>query len=142
MSETIQPQSLVTLHYRISLSDGALLISTFESTPTTLQLGKGELLPSLEQMLLGLETGTHTFFDLTPEQAFGPRREELVERVDRKDVPEDVTEIPSIMEFTAPNGARYSGVLTEMDEVSARVDFNHPLAGKAIRFEVKIIGVL
>lgn len=142
MSETVQPQSLVTLHYRISLADGQPLVSTFESTPTTLKLGQSELLPTLENMLLGLKAGMHRAFELSPEEAFGPYRDELVERVARRDMPAEIEEIPSIMEFTAPDGSRYSGVVTEMDDAAALVDFNHPLAGKAIRFEVKIVGVL
>jgi FKBP-type peptidyl-prolyl cis-trans isomerase SlpA len=48
----------------------------------------------------------------------------------------------SIMEFTAPDGSRYSGLVREIDTQSALIDFNHPLAGKHINFEVQVIGVL
>ncbi len=141
MTQTIQPNSLVTLHYRIALENGQPLISTFEGTPATLQLGVGELLPSLERLLAGIEVGTRHSFTLAPSQAFGEHRPDLVERVRREHMPDEEIEALTIMEFAAPDGSRYSGLVREIDEASALVDFNHPLAGKTIRFEVEIIGV-
>ena len=142
MSTTIQPDSLVTLHYRITLDNGQPLISTFEGTPATLQLGNGELLPSLEKLLTGLESGSEQAFDLQAEEAFGAWRPELVERVQRRNMPEEQIEAMSIMEFTAPDGSRYSGLVREIDDESALIDFNHPLAGKRIRFEVRVVGIM
>ncbi|HRQ56810.1 MAG TPA: FKBP-type peptidyl-prolyl cis-trans isomerase [Azoarcus taiwanensis] len=142
MSTTIQPDSLVTLHYRITLDNGQPLISTFEGTPATLQLGNAELLPSLEKLLTGLEIGCEQVFELEAEQAFGAWRPELVERVQRRHMPEENIEAMSIMEFTAPDGSRYSGLVREIDEESALIDFNHPLAGKSIRFEVRVVGIM
>ena len=69
------------------------------------------------------------------------RQYELVERVKREHMPEEEIEAMSIMEFTAPDGSRYSGLVREIDAQSALIDFNHPLAGKAIRFEVQVIGI-
>ncbi len=142
MSDTIQANSLVTLHYRITLENGQPLVSTFDGTPATLQLGNGELLASLEALLTGLESGAERVFDLEPGQAFGDWRPDLVERVQRRHIPEPDLEAMSIMEFTAPDGSRYSGLVREVDEQSALIDFNHPLAGKSIRFEVRIIGTM
>lgn len=142
MSETVAPDSLVTLHYRIALENGQPLISTFEGHPATLQLGAGELLPNLERLLIALHAGDTNSFSLLPEQAFGAHRPELVERVRREHMAEPDIEPMSVMEFSAPDGSRYSGLVTEIDKSWATIDFNHPLAGKAIRFDVKIIGVL
>jgi FKBP-type peptidyl-prolyl cis-trans isomerase SlpA len=142
LSTTIQPDSLVTLHYRITLDNGQPLISTFEGTPATLQLGNGELLPSLEKLLTGLHSGSEQAFELAAEQAFGAWRPELVERVQRRHMPEENIEAMSIMEFTAPDGSRYSGLVREIDDESALIDFNHPLAGKSIRFEVRVVGIM
>ena len=142
MSRTVQPDNLVTLHYRITLENGQPLISTFEGTPATLQLGAGELLPTLEALLTGLEEGSCHTFSLEPAQAFGDHKAELVERVQRRHMNEDDIEPMSIMEFTAPDGSRYSGLVREIDDESALIDFNHPLAGKSIRFEVEVIGIL
>jgi FKBP-type peptidyl-prolyl cis-trans isomerase SlpA len=142
VTQIVQPDSLVTLHYRIALENGQPLISTFEGTPATLQLGSGELLPNLERLLAGLESGTRQQFTLAPEDAFGPHKPDLMERVRREHMPDEQIEALSIMEFTAPDGSRYSGLVREIDEASALIDFNHPLAGKTIRFEVEVIGIM
>ncbi|ENO88905.1 FKBP-type peptidyl-prolyl cis-trans isomerase [Thauera linaloolentis] len=141
MNQIVEANSLVTLHYRISLPGGQPLISTFNATPATLQLGAGEMLPAMEQLMVGLVPGTRHVFELEAEQAFGPHRTELIERVKREHMPDEEIEAMSIMEFTAPDGSRYSGLVREIDEQSALIDFNHPLAGKSIHFEVEVIGV-
>ena len=141
MSEAIQANSLATLHSRTPLPSGQPLISTFNAPPATLQLGAGEMLPAMERLLIGLMPGTHHVFELAADEAFGPYREELVERVKREHMPDEEIEAMSIMEFTAPDGSRYSGLVREIDAQSALIDFNHPLAGKAIRFEVQVIGI-
>jgi len=142
MNKVVEANSLVTLNYRISMENGQPLISTFEGQPATLQLGANEMMPTLEQCFIGLEEGSEKKFTLTPEQAFGPHREELIEIVARKHMPEEDIEPMSVMEFTAPDGSRYSGLVREIDQEKAVIDFNHPLAGKTIHLEVQIIGVL
>ena len=142
MTRTIQPNSLVTLNYRISLESGQPVISTFEGKPATLQLGANEMMPQLEARLAGLEDGSYHSFTLTPEEAFGPYRPELVETVRRQDMPDEPIEAMTIMEFVAPDGSRYSGLVREIDGTQAKVDFNHPLAGKTITLDVEIIGIL
>ena len=142
MTQIVQPDSLLTLHYRISLDNGQALISTFESQPATMQLGHGDIAPTLERCLAGITVGERHTFLLEPENAFGVHREDLVEKVRLEDVP-DGTEVEPmvIMEFTAPDGTRYPGLIREVLDTHAVIDFNHPLAGKSIRFEVEVIGV-
>ncbi|WP_374261524.1 peptidylprolyl isomerase [Zoogloea sp.] len=142
MTQIVQPDSLVTLHYRISLDNGQSLISTFETTPATMQLGRGDLLPTLERCLAGISVGERHTFLLQPEDAFGSHREELIEKVRLEDFPDGAAVEPLvIMEFTAPDGTRYPGLIREVGDTHATIDFNHPLAGKAIRFEVEVIGI-
>lgn len=143
----VNPGSHFTLHYRLALADCTDIVNTFTEKPATLLLGAGQLAPSLEDILLGLKAGHHSTFQLTPEQAFGPRNPELIQRVSMATlrangmVGEDFTP-GDLIEFNAPDGGRYAGVLKEVGETSALFDFNHPLAGQALTFEVKIIGIL
>ncbi len=147
MSQTVVADSLVTLHYRVALTDGTELVSTFNTTPATLQLGAGELAPTLEQCLVGLEEGgERRIFMLDPEQGFGAHNPQLMQRFPRselRDLPAQ-TELQemTLIEFKAPNGSTYTGLVRELTAESALVDFNHPLAGKAIHFEVELIGIL
>ncbi|MNR98243.1 FKBP-type 16 kDa peptidyl-prolyl cis-trans isomerase [compost metagenome] len=137
----------LTLHYRLASSDGADIVSTFAENPATLQLGQGQLAPFLEACLLGLPEGVHQTFELPPERAFGPRNPELLQRLsrdvlDKNSVPGDDYAIGDLVEFAAPSGGQFAGVLREIDEETALFDFNHPLAGQSLQFEVKIIGIL
>ena len=143
MTETVKPDSLVTLHYRVATGDDSELVSTFDSTPATLQLGSGELAPTLERCLVGIVIGEHHVFLLEPEQAFGSHNPQLVQRVGLADLPPTATpELHGLIEFASPAGARVTGIVRELDGAAVLVDFNHPLAGKHVRFEVELKGIL
>lgn len=137
----------LTLHYRLATLDDADIVSTFNDNPATLQMGQGQLAPPLEACLMGLQEGEHRVFTLTPEQAFGERNPELMQWVSRDMLVKHGAEgeqyqIGDLVEFNAPSGGRFAGVLRELGEGQALFDFNHPLAGQAVKFEVKIIGIL
>ena len=144
MTELVKLDSLVTLHYRVATADDTEVVSTFGSTPATLQLGSGELSPTLEACLEDLPVGERHVFLLEPSQAFGPHNPELVKRLPQSELPNGGADIGplSLVEFVAPNGAKFAGLVREIDDNAALVDFNHPLAGKSIRFEVEVIGIL
>ncbi len=143
MSETVKADSLVTLHYRLARGDDTELVSTFGGTPATLQLGGGELAPTLEACLTGVLPGERHVFLLEPEQAFGPHNPQLVHRLARSALPpETEPELHGLLEFTSPDGHKYAGLVREIDDAGVLIDFNHPLAGKSVRFEVEVIGIL
>jgi FKBP-type peptidyl-prolyl cis-trans isomerase SlpA len=144
----VRADSHLTLHYRISLArSGGDVISTFGDRPATLTLGLGQLAETLERCLIGLPEGASASFDLPPEQAFGPRNADLLQRVSRAMLEANgergATYAPGeLLDFAAPDGGRYAGVVKEVDAAGALLDFNHPLAGQPIRFDVHILGVL
>ncbi len=146
----VQPGSFLTLHYRLAGPDGADLVNTFNEKPATLSLGSGELSPDLEARLIGLAEGTRTTIQLPPGEAFGPRSPELVQRVAMKLMrelgdPDETWNIGDVVQFPTPDGqGQFAGVLRELDAEGAWAlfDFNHPLAGQSVTFEVQLIGVL
>lgn len=143
MSSIVLAGSLLTLHYRLALADDTELVSTFGAKPATLQLGSGELAPVLERCLIDLPVGERTVFLLEAEQAFGPHNPQLMQPFARSELPNsgELREM-TLIEFKAPNGATYTGLVRELTDTEALIDFNHPLAGKAIRFEAEVIGIL
>jgi FKBP-type peptidyl-prolyl cis-trans isomerase SlpA len=139
--------SFLTLNYRIVLPEGGDLINTFEDKPATLMMGTGQFSPSLEEVLVGMADGERKTFTLEPERAFGVKNPDLIRKVSlatlkENSSPEEEYLPGDMIEFNAPNGATYSGTLVSIDDDSAMFDFNHPLAGKTIQFEVEIIGIL
>ncbi|MCD0503769.1 FKBP-type peptidyl-prolyl cis-trans isomerase [Bordetella petrii] len=147
----VRPDSYLTLHYRIVLASGpgqdSVFADTYTGRPATLQMGGGQWAPGLEAALLGHVEGEQFSVTLDPAQAYGERNPELIQKVTRKMLAEhagaDATFEPGdLVEFTAPNGARYSGVLKQIEADWALFDFNHPLAGTSLRVDVHILGVL
>lgn len=143
----VEKTAYLTLHYRLVSEDGADIVSTFSDSPATLQIGSGQLAPFLENCLIGLPEGAHQIFELSPEQAFGMRNAELIRSVSRATLKENSAmdeeySVGDLVQFAAPGGGRFAGVLREMNEDGALFDFNHPLAGQSLKFEVKIIGIL
>ena len=145
---SVQPGSFLTLHYRLAGSDGADIINTFNDKPATLSLGTGELAPAMEARLLGLAEGTRTSFELAAGEAFGERNAELLQRVKRSLLdelgdPDEQYSVGDVVQFPPPDGqGSYAGVVREVGGDWLLFDFNHPLAGKPVHFEVHLIGVL
>lgn len=151
MSQTAIPvvttDAYLTLHYRLATLDGENIISTFGDSPATLQMGTGQLAPELENALLGLQEGSHTTQELGPEQAFGPRNPDLIRYVSAATLRENSAHgeqyvVGDLVDFAAPSGGRFAGILKSIDEAGYLFDFNHPLAGQKVVFETKIIGIL
>ena len=144
----VQSGSFLTLHYRLAGPDGADLINTFNDKPATLSLGTGELAPAVEARLLGLVEGTRQSFELAPGEAFGERNPELLQRVKRALLdelgdPDERYSVGDVVQFPTPDGqGTYAGVVREVDGDVLVFDFNHPLAGRPVTFEVQLIGVL
>lgn len=145
---TIQPGSFLTLHYRLAGPDGADLINTFADRPATLSLGTGELSAGVEARLMGLPEGTHQRFDLAPGEAFGDRNPQLLQKVTRALLrelgdPDEQYAVGDVVQFPLPQGGgNYAGVVRETGDDWLLFDFNHPLAGQPVTFEVNVIGVL
>lgn len=143
MKYPISPESTVTLHLSLTLEDGTVAESTFDDEPLTFILGDGTLVEGLELGLYGLRPGDTQRLSLFPEQAFGLRDPEKVHRLPRADFPADMALEPGcIIGFDTPEGEELPGMIVSTDDTSVEVDFNHPLAGRVVIFDVEIIDVV
>ncbi len=144
ISPTIGLNDRVTLHYRLSCGD-AELVNTFEGGPETFQLGCGEIDARLEYALKGMTEGTHTTLHLTPAMAFGEHDPDRVQAYPRDDLndlaPGSAIGIGHMIQFQLPNGQTLHGAVLALDANTATLDFNHPLAGRPVEFEVHILGI-
>lgn len=148
---SVQPGSFLTLHYRLAGPAGDI-INTFHDKPATLSLGTGELSPAVEQRMLGLDEGVRAQFDIPAGEAFGERNPDMVQWVarkllDRMGDPQEQYSIGDVVQFPTPDGSgSYAGAVQQVgnpDSPDAVLfDFNHPLAGQPVTFEVQVIGVL
>lgn len=141
--QLVEPNSYLTLRYRVVLPDGSEAVSTFGMNPATLMLGSGQLAENLEQCLIGMRPGQRQAYTLEPEAAFGMRNPELIRRVALAALPREIDEeAGSRIAFTDASGAQFAGTLVEKGEDDALFDFNHPLAGLTIVFEAEILAVM
>ncbi|NRB68473.1 MAG: FKBP-type peptidyl-prolyl cis-trans isomerase [Vibrio sp.] len=140
---TIVQESAVTLHFTIKLKDGSVADSTHNmGKPAKLVIGDGSLSENFEQCLLGLEVGERKAIELKAEDAFGAPNPDNVHHMDRaRFVGDAEVEVGTIMAFSGPDGMEIPGIITEIAGDSVTVDFNHPLAGQDVTFEVEILSV-
>jgi FKBP-type peptidyl-prolyl cis-trans isomerase SlpA len=148
---TVQPGSFLTLHYRLSGPAGDV-VNTFASAPATLTLGTGELSPAVEARLIGLAEGSRTTLELAAGEAFGPRSPDMQQWMARKELLDlgganESYAVGDVVKFPTPDGqGEFAGVIVHFrsDHKGEAVlfDFNHPLAGQPVTFEVQLIGVL
>ena len=144
----VEPGSFLTLHYRLAGPQGDV-VNTFGGKPATLSLGAGELSPVLEQRLVGLAEGARAAFDIPAGEAFGERNPDMIQWLARKELdslgdPNERYAIGDVIQLPTPDGqGQFAAVVQAVrDDGALQLDFNHPLAGQPVTFEVEVIGVL
>lgn len=133
----------VTLHFSLALEDGSVVDSNFEGEPATFSVGDGSMLPGFEQVLFGLKAGDDKTFVILPEQGFGQHNPANVQIVARSQFPPELTPERGLMlSFADAQQNEMPGVISDFDEETVTIDFNHPLAGRDIQFHVRILDVV
>jgi FKBP-type peptidyl-prolyl cis-trans isomerase SlpA len=140
----IEPGSEVVLHFDLKLSDGSAADSTrVNNKPAKLVMGDGNLTANFEACLLGLAAGDKKSFTLAPADAFGLPNPDNIYYMDRSKFSADTpAEEGMIIAFSQPDGSELPGIVRAVAGDSVTVDFNHPLAGQEITFDVEIISVV
>lgn len=138
----IGPGTRVTLHFSVSLADGQLLDSTKQGNPAEFTFGDGSLIAGFESGLVGLKPGDKRSLYLTPEQAFGERNDANIQRFPRSTFKGMELNAGLVVSFADAAKAELPGVVVDFDDAMVVVDFNHPLAGRDLNFDVEIINVV
>ena len=139
--QRIGPDREVTLHFALRLENGEVVDSTFDKKPATFKVGDGNLLPGFEQQLYGFKAGDKRTLQVAPEQGFGRHNPQNVQVMPRSQFEGMELSEGLLVIFNDAANSELPGVVKTFDERQVTVDFNHPLAGKALSFEVEIIEV-
>jgi len=133
----------MTLHFSIQLAeDGSIVDSTRDKQPVSFVLGDGNLLPSFEKLLLGLQVNDKRSFVLQPKQGFGEYNEANFQAIPRTQFSADMKlEVGLLIGFSDASGEELPGLVKSINEQFIMIDFNHPLAGKELIFEVEILAL-
>ncbi|CAM3812345.1 FKBP-type 16 kDa peptidyl-prolyl cis-trans isomerase [Vibrio aerogenes CECT 7868] len=142
MTITIQKDSSVALHFTIKLEDGSVADSTYQANkPARLVVGDGSLSDNFEKCLLGLKAGDKKSIALEAQDAFGLPNPDNIHHMERSRFVGQELEVGIIMAFSGPDGAEIPGIISEINGDSVTVDFNHPLSGQNVVFDVEILSV-
>lgn len=129
----------VYLNFSVSLQDGSEVDSNFGGEPVAFDVGDGSLLPGFERLLFGMSAGDRQIFTVPPEDAFGQPNDNNVQQLPRSQFEDDSPlEIGMVFSFADASGGELPGLVVAFDEEEVTVDFNHPLAGRDILFDVLV----
>ncbi|WP_028110396.1 FKBP-type peptidyl-prolyl cis-trans isomerase [Ferrimonas futtsuensis] len=136
--------SQVFVHFNVELPDGTVADSTrAHGKPARLTLGDGSLSGAFEAAIRGMGKGETRRFSLDPQHAFGERNPDNIHHMDRTQfaADADLTE-GTIMAFSTPDGNQVPGIIREVAGDSVTVDFNHPLAGQMVIFDLEVLDII
>lgn len=141
--QLVAKDTIVSFHYTLRSKDGQVLDSSDGGEPLAYLHGHGQIVPGLEDALLGKAAGGDAFqVVVSPEEGYGPRRDELVITVPKEhwNLPETVG-VDDVVELQSDQGQRVPARIIEMKPDSVVLDANHPLAGEPLHFEIKLMDV-
>ncbi|PHS19265.1 MAG: peptidylprolyl isomerase [Kangiella sp.] len=141
--ELVKNDSVVLAHVTVKLKDGSIADSTKPSNkPTWLKMGDGSFSKAFESYLLEKQAGDNLTFELEAEDAFGESNPDQIHFMDLSQFPQDIElKEGAIIGFDQPSGNQIPGIIRNVEGGSVKVDFNHPLAGEMIVFEIEITQV-
>ncbi len=145
MKERVGKDKQVTMHFTLCLADGEVVDSTVGKQAATFVIGDGNLLPGFEKPLFGLKGGDKRSIVIPPEQGFGEHRDDNVQKF-KRDLFKHIMSVESlepgvVVNFADAGKSEVPGVIQQVLDDYIVVDFNHPLAGKELMFQVEILEV-
>jgi len=139
MDMNVSEGTRVYLNFSLTLEDGDEVDSNFGGEAVSFAVGDGSLLPGFEQRLMGMRPGERRLFEVPPEDAFGQPNENNVQRIDREHFDDGIElELGLVCSFADASGGEVPGMIVAFDDDEVTVDFNHPLAGRTILFDVHV----
>lgn len=132
----------VKIHYNGTLNDGSVFDSSLEREPLEFVVGSGTVIPGIDNAIKGMETGDEKTLTIPSEEAYGPYRNELVIEVDKDEIPSEIEpKTGMVLQATTQDGGAANVVITSVEDATVTLDANHPLAGKDLTFQIKLMEI-
>jgi peptidylprolyl isomerase len=133
----------VKVHYTGTLEDGTVFDTSDQSEPLEFTIGEGMIIPGFEEAVTGMQVGDFKTVDVPAEQAYGPRDDNLVEEVDRDELPEDLEpEVGQQLQSMQEDGSIAMVTVIDVTDTAITIDLNHPLAGEDLTFEIELVEIM
>jgi len=137
-----KPGDTVKVHYTGTLDDGSVFDSSDGRDPLEFTLGEGMVVPGFEALIDGLAVGETKKGRLPPEKAYGPHIPEMAVKMPRAEFPPGIDlEVGLGLQLRTEQGQLFDVTITAFDDKTVTLDGNHPLAGKALTFEVTLVEI-
>ena len=131
----------VRVHYTGTLDDGTEFDSSAGRDPLEVQIGSGQIIPGLEDALVGMAEGDAKSVTLEPDAAYGPHDPQFIQVVERSRIPAEITmEVGTLLQATDSSGNQMRLQVVDFNDQEVTLDANHPLAGKALTFALTLVG--
>ena len=138
---TIHQGSVVSFDYILSDQDGKVLETSQGKQPMTYTHGKGEIIPGLERELSGMKAGEEKKVQVKPEDGYGPVNPQAFQEVAKEKIPPEALKVGTVLMAQGPRGQGIPVRVHEIKDTTVIMDFNHPMAGKTLSFDVKITDI-
>lgn len=133
----------VRVHYSGQLDNGFLFDSSEGSEPLELELGSGRFIPGFEEAIVGMAPGETRTVTVPPEKGYGRYREDRVLKIDKNDLPEEISPVEGMtLEICAPNGVMIPVLVTEVSGSTVTLDANHPLSEQTLTFKIRLVEIV
>jgi peptidylprolyl isomerase len=134
----------VKVHYTGKFEDDTVFDTSKDKEPLEFMIGSGEVIPGFEKSVIGMEEGEEKTIIIPPEEAYGPKREELILKREKSEFPENIRPVVGKqvgIRLNQPDVPLINAIITEVSEDTVTLDANHPLAGKTLVFDIELVGI-
>lgn len=131
----------ISIEYTLSIEPEGVVDSNVDSDPLIYIQGNQQIVPALEKALEGMEVGEITDVSISPQDGYGERSEEAFQEVSKRLVPEEARKVGVVVQGQDNSGGMISARVAEVKDETVILDLNHPLAGKALHFTVKVLDI-
>jgi peptidylprolyl isomerase len=139
---TAQEGNTVTVHYTGTLKDGTQFDSSRNKTPLSFKIGAGQVIPGFNDGILGMTPGDTKTITIDHKNAYGPKIKEAIQEVPKTKFPPDFeVRVGQTVAGQNPNGQPFNATIVSEQSETITLDFNHPLAGEDLTFEVELLTV-
>ena len=140
---TAKSGDTVKVHYAGKLKDGTQFDSSEGNEPLQIELGTQQVIPGFEKAVIGMSVGESKTTNIPVDQAYGPRRDEMIAKVDRSQYPDDLKpEVGQTLGVQQQDGESLQVVVVEVNDEGMTIDANHPLAGEDLTFEIQLVEIV
>ncbi len=134
----VEDGTQVKVHYTGKLNDGTVFDTSKDKEPLEFTMGKGEVIPGIENAVRDMDPGESRNVTIAKEEAYGERREEMIIDVPKDKFPDEIPQsVGQQLMLRHPEGQEFPAVIVDVKEGSVTLDANHPLAGEDLNFEIK-----